>query len=203
MNLENSGLVFPQEYLRAALMVSLLSVWVLVGLFFYLNRYTRREYFTIWTAAWLFYALWLTLSLRLGNPPAGSIIFTIKQCCVSISAVFLMWGSLRFLGLPVQQRLLGGFMLFLVVWTCVSPEVLTGVLQVELPVFMLLGLSSLFAGVCFFRLRKKRAFVGAGMLSLGFFLWGLYLASYPFSQQYGNLYSAGFSSRLFCNSSSP
>ena len=192
MQLEDMGLVFPQEYLRAALMVSLLSVWVLVGLFFYLNRYTRREYFTIWTAAWLFYALWLTLSLRMGNPGAESALFAIKQCCVSISAVFLLWGSLRFLGIPVPQRLLGGFMSFLVVWTCVSPQAMTGVLQIELPVFILLGSSSLFAGACFFRLRKQRAFVGAGMLSLGFLLWGVYLGSYPFSQQYGNLYSAGF-----------
>jgi signal transduction histidine kinase/AmiR/NasT family two-component response regulator len=192
MNLEDMGLVFPQEYMNAALMVSLLSVWVLVGLFFYLNQYTRREYFTIWTAAWLFYALWLTLSLHLENPAVGSIIFNIKQCCVSISAVFLLWGSLRFLGLPVRQRLLGVFMLFLVVWTFVSPEVITSMLQVQLPVFILLGLSSLFAGVCFFRLRKQRAFVGAGMLSLGFLLWGIYLGTYPFSQQYGNLYSAGF-----------
>jgi signal transduction histidine kinase/ActR/RegA family two-component response regulator len=192
VSLEDIGLVFPQEYLRAALMVSLLSVWVLVGLFFYLNRYTRREYFTIWTAAWLFYALWLTLSLRLGNPAAGSVIFIMKQCCVSISAVFLLWGSVRFLGLPVQQRLLGWFMLFLVVWTCVSPQVMTGALPNQLPVFILLGLSSVFAGVCFYRLRKQRAFVGAGMLSLGFLLWGLYLGSYPFSQEYGNLYSAGF-----------
>jgi signal transduction histidine kinase/ActR/RegA family two-component response regulator len=192
MKLEDIGLVFPQEYLRAALMVSLLSVWVLVGLFFYLNRYTRREYFTIWTAAWLFYALWLTLSLRLGDPAVGSILFMIKQWCVSISAVFLLWGSLRFLGLPVRQQLLGGFMFFLLVWTYVSPQAVPGVLQVELPVFILLGLSSLFAGVCFFRLRKQKAFVGAGMLSLGFLLWGLYLGSYPFSQQYKNLYSAGF-----------
>ncbi|HZM02898.1 MAG TPA: ATP-binding protein [Candidatus Saccharimonadales bacterium] len=192
MRLADTGLVFSQEYLRAALMVSLLSVWVLVGLFFYLNRYTRREYFTIWTAAWLFYALWLTLSLRVGDPDPGTIIFALKQCCVSISAVFLLWGSLRFLGLPVRQRLLGGFMLFLVVWTVVSPMVLAGQLQIQLPVFILLGLSSLFAGVCFFRLRKQKAFVGAGMLSLGFLLWGLYLGSYPFSQEYGNLYSAGF-----------
>ena len=36
-------LVFPREYLRAALLVSLLSVWVLVGLFHYLNRYTKRR----------------------------------------------------------------------------------------------------------------------------------------------------------------
>src|SRR5580658_4950018 len=201
-HLEDIGLVFPKEYMSAALMVSLLSVWVLVGLFFYLNRYTRREYFTIWTAAWLFYALWLTLSLQMvkkqdsgiamGNEEdVRSVVFTIKQCCVSISAVFLLWGSLRFLGLPVKQRLLGGFMLFLVIWTIISPEVLTA-LQVQLPVFILLGLSSLFAGVCFFRLRKQKAFVGAGMLSMGFLLWGLYLGTYPFSRQYDNLYSAGF-----------
>src|SRR5580704_4305487 len=99
MKLEDMGLVFPQEYLRAALMVSLLSVWVLVGLFLYLNRYTRRQYFTIWTAAWLFYALWLTLSLRLGDAKTGSLVFSLKQSCVSISAVFLLWGSLRFLSI--------------------------------------------------------------------------------------------------------
>jgi hypothetical protein len=51
---------YSQQYLQAALMVSLLSVWLLVGLFYYLNHYTKREYFTVWTAAWLFYALWLT-----------------------------------------------------------------------------------------------------------------------------------------------
>ena len=61
-----------------------------------------------------------------------------------------------------------------------------------MPVFILLGLSSLFAGVCFFRLRKQKAFLGAGLLSLGFLLWGVYLSSYPLSQQYANLYSAGF-----------
>ena len=70
MKLDNIGLSFSPGCLWAALMVSLLSVWVLVGLFFYLNRYTRREYFTIWTAAWLFYALWLTLGLRMGKVEA-------------------------------------------------------------------------------------------------------------------------------------
>src|SRR5437660_9116121 len=86
-------IIFPHEYLRAALMVSLLSVWVLVGLFYYLNHYTRRDYFTIWTAAWLFYALWLTLCLRTGETTPGSILFMVKQSCVSISAVLLLWGS--------------------------------------------------------------------------------------------------------------
>jgi signal transduction histidine kinase/ActR/RegA family two-component response regulator len=65
-------------------------------------------------------------------------------------------------------------------------------LQIQLPVFILLGSGSIFAGACFFRLRKKMPFVGAGMLALGFLLWGLYLGSYPLSQQYDNLFSTGF-----------
>jgi signal transduction histidine kinase/ActR/RegA family two-component response regulator len=187
-----------QQYTQAALMVSLLSVWLLVGLFYYLNHYTKRDYFAVWTAAWLFYALWLTLSLNVQSDPLGSddpttVVFMLKQWCVSISAVFLLWGSLRFLHMPVRQTLFGLFMLFLIVWTFVGPQILDkNRLQIQLPVFILLGLSSVFAGVCFYRLRKDMPFVGAGMLSVGFLLWGIYLASYPFSQGTNELKSAGF-----------
>jgi CheY-like chemotaxis protein len=189
---DHFNMIFPKEYLSATLMISLLTVWVLVGLFYYLNRYTKRDYFAIWTAGWLFYALWLTMSLNMGPTPLGSPVFITKQCCVSLSAVFMLWGSLRFLGLVVRQTLFGMFMLFLLVWTIVSPQVITDSLQIQMPIFILLGSSSLFAGSCFFRLRKKKAFVGAGMLSLGFLFWGIYLGTYPLSQQYGNLFSAGF-----------
>ena len=105
MKFLNLNLDFSQQYLQATLMVSLLSVWVLVGLFYYLNRYTRREYFTIWTVAWLFYALWLTLGLNLHGMPVSNRILSScsRQCCVAISAVFLLWGSARFLSLPVRQ----------------------------------------------------------------------------------------------------
>jgi signal transduction histidine kinase/ActR/RegA family two-component response regulator len=215
MNPGALDLVFPHAYVPAAMMVSLLSVWMLVGLFVYLNRYTKREYFTIWTAAWLFYALWLTLNLQtvratdsqethtaahaianavVHQSKFEDIIFIIKQCCVAISAVFLLWGSLRFLGIIVRQTLLGLFMAFLLVWTVVtSPQAMSqNQLGVELPVFMLIGLSSMFGGVCFFRLRKKMPFVGAGMLSLGFMLWGIYLGSYPFAELYQDLTGAAF-----------
>ena len=202
MNLNFLGLDisdFSGQYLRAALMVSLLSVWMLVGLFYYLNHYTKRDYFTAWTAAWLFYALWLTLGLKFETTAPETFIFKLKQCCVAVSAVFLLWGSLRFLRISFRQTLLGLFMLFLLAWTFASPyfvskalDLKSRTLEMQLPVFILLGLSSVFAGVCFFRLRKKMPFVGAGMLATGFFLWGLYLASYPLSQQDQHLSSAGF-----------
>jgi signal transduction histidine kinase/ActR/RegA family two-component response regulator len=187
------------QYLRAALAVSLLSVWMLVGLFYYLNRYTKRDYFSAWTAAWLFYSLWLTLELRFPDSPPESLAFKLQQCCVAISSVFLLWGSLRFLKMTVQQLPLGLFMLFLVVWTFASQYAISDALderarklETQLPVFILLGLSSVFAAASFFRLRKRMPFVGAGMLAAGFFLWGLYLASYPFSQEDRSLYTAGY-----------
>ena len=190
--MDQIGLIFSDKYLDAALLVSLLSVWLLVGLFCYLNYYTRRTYFTVWTAAWMFYALWLTLGLTWHDVGPGNIVFTLRQSCVGISATFLLWGSLLFLGLQVRQMLLGLFMLFLVVWTIVGPQVSEDTLQIQLPVFILLGCGSLFAGACFYRLRKKMPFVGAGMLCLGFLLWGVYLASYPLTLKYENLFSAGF-----------
>jgi signal transduction histidine kinase/ActR/RegA family two-component response regulator len=187
--------MFPQHYMRAALFVSLLSVWLLVVLFYYLNRYTKRDYFTIWTAAWLFYALWLTLGLTLGGDEqktaTDGALFLLRQSCLAISAVFLLWGSVRFLGLETRQTLFGLFMLFLLVWILVAPQVLSDPLYVQLPVFIVIGLSSMFAAACFHRLRHKLPYVGTGMLSLGFLLWGLYLATYPLCQEHSELYSAG------------
>lgn len=185
-------MAFPREFLWAALLVSLLSVWLLVGLFHQLNRYTRRGHFSIWTRAWLFYAVWMTLSLGGGDSAPGSLLFTIDQFCVSISAALLLWGSMRYLGLrvpPVLSAILGTF---LGVWILASPQMVHDPLANHLPVFVLLGLSSPFAGVCFLRLQKQKGFVGLGMLSLSFLLWVIYLGSYPFPQQYGNLYGVGF-----------
>src|SRR5512140_2511989 len=99
--------------MRAALLVSLLSVWVLVGLFYYLNRYTKRYYFTIWTAAWMFYALWLTIGITVPHPSAESWVSVMRLWCVSLSTVFLLWGSLAFLEMPVRQSLFACFIIFL------------------------------------------------------------------------------------------
>jgi signal transduction histidine kinase/ActR/RegA family two-component response regulator len=184
--------IFPREYLRAALVVSLLSIWVLVLLFYYLNRYTKRTYFTIWTAAWLFYALWLTLGLSVPNPDPKSFLMIIRQWCVGISAVFLLWGSLSFLEIKVRQTLFGLFMAFLLTWSYISPQITSDALLIQMPLFLLIGMSSIFAGISFYRLRKRRQFVGVGLLFFGFFLWGVYLATYPLTLQYQHLYTAGF-----------
>src|SRR5262245_59173378 len=102
----SSSFLITREYLKAGMLVSLLSVWVLVALFCYLNRYTRRRYFTIWTAAWLFYALWITLSFGTATGAGRPLTAMIQQWCICVSAVFLLWGSSDFLGERVRQGLL-------------------------------------------------------------------------------------------------
>lgn len=184
--------IFPREYLRAALLVSLLSVWVLVGLFYYLNRYTKRYYFTVWTAAWLFYALWLTIGINIPNPDFGSIVPVLRLWCVCLSAVFLLWGSVSFLEMKAPQGLFGWFIAFLLVWSYVARFVVDDPFKVQWPVFVLIGLASIFSGFSFYRLRKQRRFVAVGLLVLGFCLWGVYLISYPISQKYSTLINAGF-----------
>ncbi len=191
-DLKGFDIIFPREYLRAALLVSLLSVWVLVGLFYYLNRYTKRYYFTIWTTAWLFYALWLTIGINVPNPPPDSVTGLLRNWCVSLSAAFLLWGSTSFLEMKAKQSLFGWFIAFLLAWGYAGRIIAKDPFYVQLPTFALTGLSSMFAGVSFYRLRHHRQFVAVGMLFFGFFLWGVYLITYPFSQRFETLINAGF-----------
>jgi signal transduction histidine kinase/ActR/RegA family two-component response regulator len=184
--------IFPREYLRAALLVSLLSVWVLVGLFYYLNRYTKRYYFTVWTTAWLFYALWLTLGINIANPDSGSVVPVLRLWCICLSAAFLLWGSVSFLEMKAPQDLFGWFIAFLLIWSYAARFVVDDPFNVQWPVFVLIGLASMFAGFSFYRLRKQRRFVAVSLLVFGFCLWGVYLISYPISQKYSSLVTAGF-----------
>jgi PAS domain S-box-containing protein len=187
-NAAESNLVFSDAHLKPALLISLLSVWVLVGVFYFLNTYTRRRYFTIWTAAWLFYALWLTLLFFCGQPDRGGSLWLmcLAEWCLCVSAVFLLWGSLRFLGQRVKQRLIALSLGFLLVWSYVDsywPGMMQAQahwsVQVHWSVFAFIGVASLITAGAFFRYRRIRPFLGAALLASGFLLWGAYLCAYP------------------------
>jgi PAS domain S-box-containing protein len=182
-------LYFTREYLKAGVLVSLLTVWVLVGLFYYLNRYTKRRYFTIWTAAWLFYALWMTLSFGVQSDRQQPLGLMLQQWSVGVSAVFLLWGSLSFLGQTVRQSLLGWFMLFLLVWSYIGAYHLEKPLEMQVPVFSLIAIASAFTATSFLRYRRKQPYVGATLLTVSFSLWGVYMAGYPFLQNSEDLIS--------------
>lgn len=194
MAMNSGGLDFEMSpaSLKAALLVSLLSIWVLVGLFTYLNRYTKRRYFTIWTVAWLFYAVWLTLNFDFLKLPNSPLMLMFAQWSLGIAAVFLLWGSAHFLGQRVPQRLMGLFLLFLLTWSYIGAFHLENHFAIEIPIFGLIGIASGLTANCFLQYRRKRKFMGAGLLSLGFVLWGCYFASYPFLQGTEHLVATAF-----------
>jgi PAS domain S-box-containing protein len=183
-NLELSG-----DHLKPALLISLLSVWVLVGVFYFLNTYTRRRYFTIWTVAWLFYALWLTLFFygRSVEVLSGRSVEVLPlwlrwltEWCLCVSAIFLLWGSFRFLGQRVTQRLIALSLAFLLVWSFADSKY-PGAARagIHWSVFGFIGLASLITASAFFRYRRMRPFLGAALLTVGFLFWGAYLGTYP------------------------
>src|ERR1035441_78041 len=131
------------ESLKATILTSLLTVWVLIGVFVYLNRYTKRRYFTVWTAAWMFYVLWLTLNLgdlTGGNAPLRMMA---EQWCVATTAVFLMWGSFRFLGTRVRETSFGLFMAFLLLWSYLGVYQLGRPFPAVVSLFALIGLAGI------------------------------------------------------------
>lgn len=180
---------FTREYLTAGVLVSLLSVWVLVVLFFYLNRYTKRRYFSIWTAAWLFYALWMTVSFGGHGVKLQPLVLMLQQCSVGISAVFLLWGSLVFLGHPVRQTLLGLFMGFLLIWSYVGSFHFRNQIEMQLPVMWLIAVASAFTAYSFFKYRRTQPYVGATLLTISFLLWSVYMACHPFLERSDSLTS--------------
>jgi uncharacterized membrane protein YhiD involved in acid resistance len=88
-----SGLLFPVEWTRAALVLALMSTWVVIGLFIYLNRHTRKLYFGLWTVAWVVYSVYLAAAIGLTEVPQLSILVTARRACIGIAALFIFWGS--------------------------------------------------------------------------------------------------------------
>jgi signal transduction histidine kinase/FixJ family two-component response regulator len=183
---------FAAQCLQTALLGSLLSVAVLVALFFYLNRYTQRNYFTIWATAWMFYGLWLVIKLTVPEGDLNSFSSFAKLLCIETSAVFLLWGGFRYLNLQTPQTLMGLFLGFLYVWSFVAPHFFDNILHVEVPCFSLIGAGSIMAGVSFVAFSEHRRFVGANLLTVGFLIWGIYLVAYPFLQQTQNSIGTAF-----------
>ena len=190
----NQGVDFyvAHESLKATILTSLLTVWVLVGVFVYLNRYTKRRYFTVWTAAWMFYVVWLTLNLGDLAAEQSPLRMMAEQWCMATAAVFLMWGSFRFLRVRARETVLGLFMAFLFLWSYIAVYQLGRPFPAVVALFALIGLAGIVTAGAFARHRCRRGYIGASMLSLGFFLWGLYFAGFPFAARIPDLLATGF-----------
>ncbi|MGC8743708.1 MAG: ATP-binding protein [Verrucomicrobiia bacterium] len=190
--ISNFIFVLPPQSLKVALLVSFFSVWVLIGIFFYLNYYTRRRYFTIWAAGWLFYSIWIILSYYVQEWGENELMLMLRLWCISATASLFFWGSARFLGHHLNQRLVGLFVLFLITWSYFGAYYLDNYWQVRIPIYLLICLASLRISWCFLAYRRHHPYIGAGLLSFGFFLWAISNILYPVMQQINEMQSVSY-----------
>jgi PAS domain S-box-containing protein len=171
-------LFFPSEWVKAALVLALFCTWVVIGLFGYLNHYTKRPYFNLWTVAWMFFSVYLAASIGLEESPDAPFLVTARRACIGIAALFMFWGSFRFTGQPRSMRELGSGIVMISIWSYLAAYKIGDHLWITLPVFALLAASSVYTGLLHRRYAKR--YRGANLLTFGFVLWGVHLFSFPF-----------------------
>jgi two-component system NtrC family sensor kinase len=140
----------------------------------------------------MFYVVWLTLNLGDLGADHSPLRVMAEQWCMATTAVFLMWGSFRFLGVRVRETSLGLFMAFLFLWSYIGVYHLGPPFAAVVSLFALIGLAGIVTAGTFARYRCRRGYIGASMLSLGFFLWGAYFIGYPFAARLPDLLATGF-----------
>lgn len=189
------NLILPPSHLPTIQLISWLSAWLLIGLFAYLNSHAHRRYFVLWTAAWAFYAAWMTLQRKASNSPMSVGVEFAEIICIGAMAVCLMWGSAEFFQARNRISLYAAFMAFLVSWGWVGTSTLPGAearMNVEVPIFILVGLSSLAAAAGFLRMHWQNPQPGTGLAAAGFLAWSLQLFAFPFLMASGDLIGLAF-----------
>jgi PAS domain S-box-containing protein len=174
--LGQSVLFFPPEWIKSALVLALITVWMVIVLFTYLNYSMRRPHLSLWIVSWMLYSVYLAASIGLQDAPGTPFLLMASRACIGISALFMFWGSFQLTGHSRDQRELGLGTLMIVVWSYIAAYKVGDVMWVTFPVFLLLSAAGAYTGVLYMRRRRSR---GATILGVGFLLWGLHLIGFP------------------------
>lgn len=176
---------------KPILLFSLLPVMVLVGLFQYLGRFTRRPHFRTWTIGWLFYGLFLALHAVPIGAVGSELVAILKNWSIATGALLMLWGSFQFINIPGRQRLVGMMMVFNLMWSCATSEQYGHGAWLYFPAFVFLAVASGFTAFCIFSRRTAYARRGAALLTLAFTLWALFLLCSPFLAGSGKILYTG------------
>jgi PAS domain S-box-containing protein len=169
---------FPTEWVKSALLLALMSTCAVIALFVYLNRNTKKLYFSYWTVSWMFYAVYLAASIGLQDARENPFLIMVQRASISIGAAFMFWGSFQLTNSPRDPRELQSASIMLVLWSGVAAYVVRDRLWITLPVFALLSAAGIYTGFAY--MWRRRRYRGANIVGPGFLLWGLLLLGFPF-----------------------
>ena len=182
-NAFNSGfldqpiLFFPPEWIKSALVLALITVWMVIGLFTYMNYSERRPHLSLWTVGWMFYSVYLAASIGLEESPHTALLVMVSRACIGISALFMFWGSFQLTEAKRDQREIALGSIMMVIWSYVGAYRVQNELWITFPVFLLLAGAGVYTGILYMRTRRRSR--GSVILGVGFLLWGLHLVAFP------------------------
>lgn len=172
------GYAVHSNWVGTALVLALIFVTVVIGWFYYLNRHAKRQYFVLWSMAWVAYAVYLVAALALQETPDSQFLVMVRRLCIGISGLFMFWGSFELTGRRRSHRELGLSALLLVVWALEATYGIGNPQWLTIPYFTLLGIAGIYTGYIY--LARRSCYRGATILGSGFLLWGSHLLIFPF-----------------------
>jgi PAS domain S-box-containing protein len=183
-------LLFPPEWIKSALVLALISVWMVIVLFTYMNYTARRPHLSLWTVSWMFYSVYLAASIGLEESPQTKILVMTSRACIGISALFMFWGSFQLTEAKRDQRELALGTVLIVIWSYFSAYRIQDGFWLTLAVFVLLAGAGVYTGILYMRTRRRSR--GSIILGAGFVLWGLHLLGFPLASGSSALMSGAY-----------
>jgi len=182
---------FHEGSLKPAVFCSLLGTLVLISVSVYLNKFTQKAFFKIWTLAWLFYALWLVMQISLESIQPNTFIRAANLWCIGTASIFLLWGAAISLDFQIKPVTFWLFVLFLIPWAYLGAISHGATIYTQVSVFGLLGIANWLVAKGFYKQRTEQPIkAGLTLLIAGFILWGIQLISLPLINQSGQSLSA-------------
>jgi len=167
----------PVVGVKSAVLLALVSAWIAVVVFAYLNLHTRQTYLRYWCLAWLFFSMHLAALIGLEQQPDMIYLMRVGRACVGVSGLCVLWGGLLMAGRARPDRELGLGALVVLVWSFAAWHIVPNRIRADSPSFLLLALAGLYVAVLHMQFWK--AYKGARMVTISLSLWALHSLAVP------------------------
>ena len=167
----------PPNWVGSALVLALVLVTMVSGLFYYLNRRVKRQYFNLWMIAWLFFGMYVLAAIGLQQMPKQPLLLLVRRACIGISGLFMFWGSFELTYQPRTLRELRMSIMLVLVYSLTTTYLWEYSLWSFGLLSGLLGGAGLYTGYAY--LKHRASHHGATILGIGFLLWGSHSLLFP------------------------
>ncbi len=156
----------------------------LAALCLHLYRRYRRPWFAWFALAWFVYVLRLAcISAFLVSEQYAWLYW--HQVATGWTALILLWASLVFSRQPRTRPWHALVLLFPPIWSYIAIYELEHFLWAALPSVLFLAAATMWTGWVFWQYQRIASSMGARLLAIAFFTWGLHHLDYPFLRAQG------------------